>query len=1165
MKRTLLAIALFGLSTAVLFSSDKDLAQAFRNPPDSAKPWVYWFWLDGNLSREGITADLEAMHRVGIRGVLIMEVDQGIPKGPAPFLSSKWRELFKHVVKEATRLGIEVNMNNDGGWCGSGGPWITPELSMQVVVWSEIHVTGPRRLEMALPQPKATQNFYRDIAVLAFPTPPAEGTRMAAASPKFTTGAGHQALDGAANLTDGNAGTVATLPAPARGEPQLLDIEFPKPFTTQALTVALDAHQGSVSGTLGASDDGREFKTIRAFTLMWPSSSVNFDKVSARYFRLAFHPGRGGPAALPIGEVELHAGRRIEGIPAKAAYITPAFLPGGAGPAPSAAMAVVRDKILDVTAKMDNDGRLTWDVPAGNWTLLRFGYTTTGKMNHPAPKESLGLECDKLSKRAVDVHFAGLMGKLVEDQRAAGGKALAYTHIDSWEVGSQNWTPRFREEFRARRGYDPLLYLPVLTGRAVENEEVSERFLWDLRRTVADLLLDNYAGHFQKLSREHGIKLSIEAYGDGPFDSLPYAGRADMPVTEFWIGQEPWWITKQMASAAHVYGRPILAAEAFTARPAAGRWLNHPFRMKPLGDQMFTLGVNRYIFHRYAMQPWLDRKPGMTMGQWGIHFERTNTWWEQSKAWLAYVARCQYLLQQGHFVADVAYASSERAPSGRYTGYLQYDFDELQSVNSLMPPGYDYDAVPAELLLSQMSVRDGRLTLPSGMSYRVLVLPSATTMRLAQLRKIKELVEAGATVVGPPPSKSPSLAEYHKGDAEVRRIAAELWADCDGINITEHRLGKGRVVWGRSLAHVLSEAGVPPDFSSVGVEVGKQIRYIHRRVDGKEIYFIASAESQAATFLCTFRVGQKRPELWWPDTGRIERAAVYDQPPGQTRIPIRLDPYGSVFVVFEDGGANSPERLAAVTRNGVEGTGILATAGPDLRGKMDGIAVERDEGTGYRIEVAQPGTYHLKTAGGKTLSWEVPALPKPIEITGPWELFFPKGSGAPEHVTLDGLISWTSHRDEGVKYFSGTATYRRRIEIPAAMFEGNRGLYLDLGRVQVIAEVKLNGRALGILWKPPFRVDITQAARAGQNDLEVQVVNLWPNRLIGDDRLPEDTERAGPRLKEWPRWLLEGKSSPTGRLTFTTWKHWTKDDPLLESGLLGPVRIHATERAFLRP
>jgi alpha-L-rhamnosidase len=744
------------------------------------------------------------------------------------------------------------------------------------------------------------------------------------------------------------------------------------------------------------------------------------------------------------------------------------------------------------------------------------------------------------------VHFAGLIGKLVADQRAVGATALAYTHIDSWETGSQNWTPGFREEFRARRGYDLVPYLPISTGRAVASAEVSERFLWDLRRTIADMLLVNYAGHFRDLSHQNGLKLSIEAYGNGPLDDLPYAGLADLPVSEFWMGMEPWWVTKEMASAAHTYGKPVLAAEAFTSRAWNGKWQNHPFRFKPLGDQMFTLGINRFVIHRYAMQPWLNRWPGMTMGPYGIHFERTITWWEQSKAWLAYLARCQHVLQQGRFVADVAYIASERAPNDAHA--------PLTNIET--PPGYDYDVVSAELL-SRMSVRDGRVTLPSGMSYRVLVSPAAASMRVAQLRDIRKLVAAGATLLGSPPSKSPSLAEYGAGDAEVRRIAAELWADCDGVNITEHRYGKGRVVWGKPLATLLSDEGAPPDFGGVGFEPGKQLRYIHRAVGDQDIYFLASSEPEAATFLATFRVTGKRPALWWPDSGRIQPLAVYDEQPAQTRIPIRLAPYGSVFVVFTSESA--PERLTALTRDGVEATGMLATSATDLRGKSDGISVERD-GDAYRLEVARLGSYELRTASGRQMRVEIPSVPEPIEIAGPWQLEFPKGWGAPERVALDRLISWTSHPDDGVKHFSGTATYRRAIAIPAAMLGSGRGLYLDLGRVEVIAEVRLNGRDLGILWKPPFRVDITEAARTGENDLEVRVVSLWPNRLIGDDRLPPDAEWNGPRIKDWPQWHLDGKSSPTGRFTFSPRKHWSKDDPLLDSGLLGPVRVEATAK-----
>jgi len=668
---------------------------------------------------------------------------------------------------------------------------------------------------------------------------------------------------------------------------------------------------------------------------------------------------------------------------------------------------------------------------------------------------------------------------------------------------------------------------------------------------VGDLLLDNYAGHMQDLSHQHGLTLSIEAYGGGPLMDVAYGGRADMPMSEFWTGREPGFCNKEMASSAHVYGRPVCGAESFTAVPDDAKWQNHPFKLKALGDHAFTLGINHFVFHRYSMQPWLHEAPGMTMGPYGIHYERTNTWWEQSRAWISYLSRCQYLLQSGTFVADVAYLGSENSPSS---------FPDRSELDPAIPLGYDYDGLPPEALLKMMTVRNGRLELPSGMSYRLLALPSGKTMTPALLAKIKELVLAGATVVGAPPDASPSLENYPQCDHQVKQLAAELWSGCDGATLVENRLGRGRVIWGRPLADVLKELDAPPDFACQDVKVGDEIRYIHRRHEDDEIYFVAGSNPAARRYLCTFRVQGKRPELWWPDTGKIEPIAVYDQQADGVRISLDFDPSGSVFVIFRDAAQPSENRIVSVRRNDVEISGIPATPVAETQllypfGNFDMAA----GGAGYSIEVAEAGTYALKTAAGRSLSLVVPALPQPHEIPGPWELHFSKGLEAPDHVMLERLISWTEHPNPGVKYFSGTATYRRTLDVPPEMLRRNRRLYLDLGSVHVIAEVKLNGRDLGLLWKPPYRVDITEAARSGANDLEISVVNLWPNRLIGDDHLPPDCEWK-PKLwsevlARYPQWLLENKPQPNGGVTFTTWRHWTKNDPLLESGLLGPVRL----------
>jgi hypothetical protein len=841
-------------------------------------------------------------------------------------------------------------------------------------------------------------------------------------------------------------------------------------------------------------------------------------------------------------------------------------------------------------------------------------------MNAPSPESGRGLECDKLSREGIEAQFAGMMGPLINDVGAAAGKTLVATHIDSWENGAQNWTVRMREEFQKRCGYDLLPFLPVFSGRVVESLKVSERFLWDLRQTVSDLVVENYAGRMAELARRHGLRLSIEAYG-GPCDDMTYGGRADEPMCEFWIGGGAFETCKGMASSAHTYSKRILGAEAFTADDRE-RWLQHPGSIKALGDRAFCEGVNRFVFHRYAMQPWLNYQPGMTMGPWGLHYERTATWWEQSRPWHEYLSRCQFLLRQGLFVADLCYLQPEGSPQG-FSQHRRH--------------GYDYDDCTAEVVLTRMSVRDGRIVLPDGMSYRLLVLPHVTTMTPALLRKVKDLVEAGATVLGPRPLKSPSLADYPRCDEEVKRLAEELWDDCDGRTVKERTRGKGKIVLGPTPEETLANMGLPPDFTAT-----VPLRWIHRRQDGTEIYFVASAAPQSVETVCSFRVTGKYPEFWQPETGHSERVAAYEQANGVTRIPIRFEPSGSVFVVFRQ--ATEPaDPILSITRDGRQilpapemktkvtidkaTYGVLSDPSRtrDVRAKLQAVVdageltfqvarmAEGDDpafgivktliveytvdgrsfklsgqdpqditlhtsagveqvmelyaGAGGRtyLDAWQSGLYLLKTISGRTLQGKTSTLPPPQEITGSWELRFPPGAGAPEQLTLEKLISWSEHSSPGVKYFSGTATYAATLTVTPELLGENRHLYLDLGKVQVMAQVTINGKDLGILWKPPYRVEITDVVKPGDNALEVSVVNLWPNRMIGDETMPEDSSRnPNGTLKEWPPWVREGKPSPTGRHTFTSWRLWKAGDPLQESGLLGPVMLRSVERLSLK-
>ena len=1075
--RVLRALSVALLLSAVLaaglpVATAQNLAQGFARPPDSARPWVYWFWLNGNITREGITADLEAMQRVGIGGVLIMEVDQGAPLGPVPFASAKWRDLFQHVVSEADRLGLQVNMNDDAGWNGSGGPWITPDKAMQKVVFSETPVEGPKHFEGVLPQPALVGGYYRDIAVLAFPTP--------------------------------------------------ADYRIPDLEGKSALV-------------------RRDLPPTANFAVL--------------------------PAEQTIG----------------------------------------RDRIVDLTGELGPDGRLTWEAPAGKWTILRLGHTLTGAMNAPAPESGRGLECDKLSREGSEAAFDGLMGKLIADVGPLAGKTLVSTHIDSWENGSQNWTPRFRQEFQRRRGYDPLLYLPAMAGRVVDSLEVSERFLWDLRQTISDLLLDNYAGHMAELAKQHGLRLSIEAYGNTTCDNLAYAGRADEPMGEFWSwpGFGAAGTLTEMSSAAHVYGKPIVGAEAFTAGDGE-KWLYHPGSIKAEGDWAFCLGINRFVFHRYALQPWPDRRPGMGMGPWGLHYERTQTWWEQSKPWHEYLARCQYLLQRGLPVVDILCLAPEGAPRS------------FNPPRSLAQTGYKADACSTEALLERVTVKNGRLTLPDGMSYRVLSLPGAQTMTPQLLRRLDELVRAGATVSGPPPLKAPGLSGYPQCDAEVRDLAAALW-------------GTGKIVRDKSPDQVLAAQGVGPDFTA-----DRMLDFIHRRIGKADVYFVANTSSHSVNPTCTFRVTGKQPQLWHPDTGQIEPVAAYTPLAGATRIPLRLEAAGSVFVVLRP-SESPPDPVVRITRDRrdvwpprsrksgivirralwgpagdeertkdvsdqvrrmvdqgrysfvvaelasegdpafmvvktlrvdyeVGGRALSASATDPERIAFEvpadatpAVQVERLRNGRLRAVAAEEGAYEAHTQSGRVLRFSATA-PRSVALDGPWDLTFPPNWGAPASVELESLASWSENADPGVRFFSGTATYHQTIQVPAELLTRGRRVTLDLGRVEVMARVLLNGIDLGVLWRTPYRVDVTKAVRPNANTLEVEVTNLWPNRMIGDEQLPEDSQRHGNgTLQAWPQWLLEGKPSPTGRFTFASWRLWHGDDALLPSGLLGPVRLESMD------
>jgi hypothetical protein len=1296
------------------------LETAFRQPPAGAHCKTWWHWMNGNVTTEGITLDIEAMHRVGIRGFQVFQVGTGIPKGPVDYSSAEHAHLLQHAAKEADRLGMEFDIMNCPGWSSSGGPWITPEYSMKQFTWSEmlVHGGGRRQVIANLAQPYTKLGYYRDAFVLAFPALEGESQAWQQTLTAVRTSTGP--VDTSVLLgVDQPAGIEIRPPAP--DQPAFLQLQFSEPF--EARSLAYYSHdlpggprsRNQAPNSLEVSDDGAQFHKVCDID-WWGSGqerveypgTASFPAVRAKFFRIV------SGHAMSITDVRLSGAARIPHWTRQANFTRSTGFGAESTEVPNGSI-IDPSKVLDITPYMDQNGRLIWDVPQGTWTVLRIGETTTGVMNHPAPDGGLGLECDKFSAAAYDFHFDHFFKDLLEALGPLAARGLAGGLIDSYETGMQNWTEKFPQEFAKRRGYDLRKYLPAMTGRVVESREVSERFLWDIRRTCADLMGDNYYGRFAERCHQYKMKAYAEPYSGGPFEELQSGAHLDVPMGEFWVGQgNNNYSVKLNGCIGHLFGKPVVGAESFTGDQRFAMWQNYPYQMKGQGDLMYTQGLNEYIFHRNAMQPHPSAVPGMTMGPWGWENDRTNSLYDGLAGWYQYAARTQNMLRQGTLIADLVYYAGVEVPVD--TPVFP---DHLKPTP---PEGYYYDVANEGAILTRMTAQNGRIVLPDGLSYRVLILPEDKRLSLEVLRKVRDMVKEGVALVGPKPQVNPGLTGYPNSDSELHQIAEEVWGNLNGTTVTEHTCGKGRVFWGLPLATVLDKLNIKPDCDVTSRSGDAPINFLHRRVGDAEVYFVANRRRRAEDVTCTFRVKGKQPELWNPETGEITPINIYRESEAGIRVPLQFTPSGSVFVVFRS--PVSAGHLQSIARNGtaiaplepfpkfqagrqrevaneftlsvwikpdldgiipakdahnpyvplrslvisppegdtVYGPGIVScgllagrngiavlehahmdwhtvmsvpmpiagwahvalvykTGAPSLyvNGKLVGQSeasgrlvhpglndmTERDGAEYFDGDMSDPelikealsedriqqltaagipspiappavewagagpsellfwddGNYTWRGAAGES-SVKISGIGKPLEIAGPWQVSFPPNLGAPAEVTLPELISLHQHSDPGVKYFSGTATYSKQVIVPSGALAADRRLYLDLGWVHVVAQVRVNGRDLGLLWKPPFRVDITSAAKPGDNKLEVLVTNQWVNRLIGDEQLPPENEYApGGNIKVIPDWFLQGKPKPPGgRTTFATWKHFNKDSPLLVSGLVGPVRLRTAIR-----
>ncbi len=1237
----------------------------FRNPPQQARPSTYWEWMNGNISREGLTKDLEYMKRANYGGAMMFDAGVGIPRGAVDYNSEAWQEAVTHAVKEAERLGLKLSMHNAPGYSGTGGPWITPEYSMKQLEWTDAFATTDRRgiVSVKLPRPYAKMGFYRDAYVLAYPSLPGEERAFASAVRSMKING--KDID-RITLLDNDIDTQRRMES---GDTLLVELDAP--FDAQAATVfrgarekPLDPHDGprdyAPALALEASADGVHFTLVGTFRspalrAMDAPSTLSFAPVKARWFRLTTNRGTN------LAEINLHASARLEGYAAKINALSAAV--GLKGNAQQIADGdIIRpEEVMDVTDYMDSLGNLRWIAPrAGRWTIVRIGYTTTGEVVAAAPDSGIGLDCDKLGRDGVERHFSLFLSPLLERLRPWCGTTLESLVIDSWEAGKQNWTESLPDSFKAKRGYNLVPRLLAVTGRIVGSVDETERFLWDFRRTHTDMFLENYVERFKELASRHGLTYAGEAYGDGNFESLEMAARQDVPMCEFWTHYIYGNITTTMlaASSAHVWGKPVVACEAYTGTPFNSKFTEHPYGMKALADYIMTASVNRLVYHATTHQPYTGDQPGnlMTMGPFGTHLDRTSTWADQFAAFNLYVSRCSYMLQQGHYVADVLYLKDEAISSG---------VPNYNTAHPATPYGYRWDIAHAEALHKRIDVEDGHIVLPDGMSYRLMVVPPMERTSPETLHRLLALVRRGMNVllVGDKPTGYLGLDKQK--DKEVRMIADSLWQE--GV------LGKGRIFLGGEVKDILEEMNLQPDFSFRASNKDAQIHFIHRTVDSNEVYFIANHRRRSERLTVTCRVSGKIPTLWNAETGETGIAVPYTQEDGMTRMNIDLTECGSVFIVFRlsddgetaSGSASKIEETITVptvlhTRQGdreyrtadtlhstfslslwakpetfaAAGRGFLLYPGTTEEGKASvGISMGQNgiriyERSGNRntpvIEHLQPveGWTHIAltynqgvptlylngklAATGNRSAYDChPAidipmaeeqyaasfegdqtqtelfdyalseaeadslfrigLPAPrtigtpwLDLSQTWQVEFPAWSKTPAEITLPRLQSLHKHVDFNVRHFSGTATYRKTFTLTRSQLRKLKGsrILIELGRVENMAEVSVNGSTPVLLWKAPFTMDVTSLLRSGENELTVSVTNLYPNRLIGDEHLPENYEYDPyGRLRRFPDWYVTGERNDRARVLFSPWKHYSANDPLLESGLTGPVRL----------
>jgi hypothetical protein len=1100
------------LKTSILFAvaalvsgcgRNDRLADDFVSPPESMTTGMYWYWMSDNISKEGVVKDLYAMKQAGINSVFIGNIGgEGAFYGNVKLFTDEWWEVLHTAMKTAGELDIEVGMFNCPGWSHSGGPWIEAGQSMRHLVASETPVKGGSKISVKLPVPQQPTQYkdwssefinnegkpsphFQDVRTLAVPVPEdyrrnlfdEAGAKITAANMRPVKGA---SLDRPVIDVPDDSPLSIKYVVP-KGEEASITLRLPQPENARSLSVYTPSHCRG-EGELQAKVNG-EFITVATYPLyrVFPIPSVGytpfaptvvgFDKVSSDEYRIVF---RNTERDAAVGAIALSPTAVLDKYPEKSLarmyqggnppYTEYKWTAAQSVPAGNdEATAIVPAKVIDVTDKIQPDGTLVWDAPEGNWLVMRMGMVPNEVFISPASPEGKGWEIDKLNPEYLQHHFDSFLGKVLQRIPAEDRRTFRITVMDSWEKGAQTFTDNFIDSLRARYGYDPTPFLPVLTGHLVGSPEQSERFLWDVRRLAAEIAGNNLLPNFNAISHKHGIETWIENYGDWGFpgEFLLYGKNSDRVGGEFWTEGDMRYIDIA-ASCAHIYNKPRVYAESFTS---GSGFRAHPYSLKRDGDAAFAAGLTSCILHVYIEQPSEDINPGIT-AWFGVEFNRKNIWFGQFDLFTTYLKRCGVMLEQGLPVSDLAYFIGEDVPVNSGPFGLNPNTAKDGIDVPVLPQGYHADYVNSDVIMNTMSVKNGRIALPHGISYSILVLPPFETMRPEVLKSIERLVLDGATVLGEAPERSPSYQNYPEADRELIALAGKMWGD---KTAKQRAYGKGKILSGMTIEEALKTLAIAPDVKLDD----ENIVYNHRTTANREIYFVANRSEKPMQISPEFRVAGKQPELWNPINGERRLLPAFEQKDASTIIPLKLEPYESMFIVFS-------------------GKGKPQSSGVDAN---------------------------------------FPAPEILTEINTPWTVTFESDKikrGPSGLVVFDKLQSWSQNEDERIRYYSGTAVYNNTFTLDD---KPSGKVYINLGRACNMAKVKINGQYAGGVWTYPYRVNITGAVKAGENTVEVEVVNNWVNRLIGDSMLPEDE-----RVTNYP---------------FEPWM----SRKLRDSGLLGPVRI----------